>query len=91
MGCFVYTDFGVELHELAMALHIRDPEVDRLVRDLAEARRLSLTDAVKVAVRNELKRPSLAERIRPIQDEIRAWGKTGLEADKAFYDSLNDE
>ena len=74
-----------------MALHIRDPEVDRLVRDLAAARRLSLTDAIKVAVRNELRRPPLAERIKPIQDRIKAAGSTGLVADKAFYDSLNDE
>lgn len=87
----MYTAVGFLLHGAAMALHIRDPEVDRLVRDLAEARRLSLTDAIKVAVRNELKRPSLAERIKPIQDEIRAWGTAGLKADKAFYDSLNDE
>lgn len=74
-----------------MALHIRDPEVDRLVRDLAASRKIGLTEAVKMAVRNELTRPPLAERIRPIQEEVRSWGRTGLRADKAFYDSLNDE
>lgn len=74
-----------------MALHIRDEEVDRLVRDLAAQRKLSLTDAIKVAVRNELKRPSLYERIQPIRERIKAAGATGLKADKAFYDSLNDE
>jgi antitoxin VapB len=74
-----------------MALHIRDPEVDRLVRDLAEIRRISLTDAIKVAVQNELDRTSIHDRIRPIQDEVRSWGSTSLVADKAFYDSLNDE
>lgn len=74
-----------------MALHISDEEADRLVRDLAAQRGLSLTDAIKLAARNELRRPSLAERIRPIQDRIASYPKTGLKADKAFFDSLNDE
>ena len=33
----------------------------------------------------------LSERIRPIQERIKARGLTGLKADKAFYNSLNDE
>ena len=74
-----------------MALHIRDDETDRLVRHLAEVKRIGLTDAVRLAVTNELKRAPLAERIRPIQDRIAAWPDSGLKADKAFYDSLNDE
>ena len=74
-----------------MALHIRDPETDRLVRKLAEIKNVGLTEAVKLAVENELKRTSLLDRIRPIQDRIRARGATGLKADKAFYDSLNGE
>ncbi len=74
-----------------MALHIRDHETDRLVRSLAEIKKLGLTETIKLAVENELKRTSLAERIRPIQDRIAAYPKTGLKADKAFYDSLNDE
>lgn len=74
-----------------MALHIRDPETDRLVRDLAEIKRLGLTETVKLAVENELKRTSLHERIRPIQDRIAGMGRTGLKADKAFYDWLSGE
>jgi antitoxin VapB len=31
------------------------------------------------------------ERIKDITDEVASWPKTGLKADKAFYDSLNDE
>ena len=31
------------------------------------------------------------ERIRQLQDELASYPKTGLKADKAFYDSLNDE
>ena len=74
-----------------MALHIRDDGTDRLVRQLAKMKRVGLTEAVKLAVANELRRTPLAERIRPIQDRIASYPKTGLTADKAFYDSLNDE
>ena len=78
-----------------MALHIRDREADRLVRELAERRNIALTEAVKIAVRNELERdeerPSLWDRLQPLLAQIAARGSTGLEADKAFYDSLNDE
>ena len=78
-----------------MSLEIRDAETDRLVRELAERRRLAPDEAIKLAVRNELDRDppptSLWERIKPIQDRIAARPATGLVADKAFYDSLNDE
>ena len=78
-----------------MPLHIRDEEATRLVRELAAATGQTLTDAVKSAARNELdrhgKQPTRLERLRAIQDEIASWPKTGLKADKAFYDSLNDE
>ena len=76
---------------LPMALHIRDTETDRLVRSLAEIKKLGLTEAVKLAVENELKRIPLRERIRPIQDRIAAMGDTGLKADKAFFDELSGE
>lgn len=74
-----------------MALHIRDEETDRLVRSLAEIKRIGLTEAVKLAVTNEIKRVPLMERIRPIQERLAKVPRTGLKADKAFYDSLNDE
>ena len=74
-----------------MALHIRDAETDRMVRKLAAARNISLTDAIKVAVGNELDRPSPREKIKAIQDRLARMGNSGLVADKAFYDSLNDE
>lgn len=74
-----------------MALHIRDAKVDRLVRELAESRGLGLTQAVEVAVTNELKKDSVREKVRRIQDRLAAMPDSGLKADKAFYDSLNDE
>ena len=78
-----------------MAPHTRDEETDRLVRTLADRKGIALTEAVKLAVRNALRKteetPSLWERLQPLQDRVAARGSTGLEADKAFYDSLNDE
>ncbi len=77
-----------------MAFQVRDAETDRLVRELAAQEGVGLTDAVKMAVREKLdaarKRQSLLERIRPLQEEFARDPKAGLEADKAFYDSLND-
>ena len=75
-----------------MALHIRDERTDALVRELASRKGVGLTEAVREAVRNELAREKrkspLIERLKPLFDEIDALPKTGLPADKAFYDSL---
>lgn len=78
-----------------MALHIRDVEADRLVRTLAERKGIALTEAVKLAVRNELDREDrrlpLWQRLKPLHARVAARPATGLVADKAFYDALNDE
>ena len=78
-----------------MAMHITDPEIDRLVRQLAEARGISQSDAIKLAVQRELKNASLIERLRPLQDRILSQlredrPKTDAEW-KAFYDDLEGE
>lgn len=78
-----------------MAFHIRDPKTDQLVRELATKRGIGITEAVREAVENELKRERqkipLMERLKPLFDEIDALPKTGLEPDKAFYDWLSGE
>jgi antitoxin VapB len=78
-----------------MAFHVRDPETDTLVRELARKRGVGITDAIKQAVGAELKReaeePSQLDRIRAIQAEIAARGRTGFVADKAFFDWLSGE
>lgn len=78
-----------------MPLNIRSEDVNQLAEKLASHAGVSKTEAVRVALTNELRRRSerrsLAERIRPIQDALAAYPQTGLKADKAFYDSLNDE
>lgn len=74
-----------------MALLIEDDETDRLVRRFAEIKGLGPAEAVKLAIEDQLDLMSLNDRIRPIQDDVRSWPRTGLRADKAFYDSLNGE
>ena len=78
-----------------MAFHVRDAQTDTMVRELARKRGVGITDAIKIAVKAELKRDEDAvpfrERIRRIQEEVLSRPATGLQADKAFYDSLNDE
>lgn len=79
-----------------MAFHIRDPRTDKAVRELAARKGVSMTEAVREAVEGELskldedKRP-LRERIRDIQERVAAHGKTGLKADKAFFDWLSGD
>jgi len=88
-----------------MPLNIRNEEVNRLAGELAARKGVSKTEAVKLALVQALDKPfsappgqiSEAEKARriaavgKIQDRIASYPKTGLEADKAFYDSLNDE
>jgi len=42
------------------ALHITDPETDGLVRRLAASRSLGVTEAIKLAVTNELAKDGVA-------------------------------
>ena len=78
-----------------MAIHVRDPETDALVRALARKKGVQLTEAIRCAVRNELEREdqklSLWERTADIRARIASYPDTGLEADKAFYDSLYED
>lgn len=77
-----------------MAFHIRDPETDTLVRKLAERKGVGLTEAVKLAVGAELARDAAGDRlakVREIQARIAARGRSGLRADKAFFDDLSGQ
>ena len=76
-----------------MAFHVRDPETDTLVRKLARARGVGLTEAVRQAVGAELERvasePGVLDKIRALQAEIASRPRSGLRADKAFFDDLS--
>ena len=78
-----------------MPLNVRSEEVNRLAERLAVRKNINKTEAVKIALENELRRLDeavpLKERLRPLQRRILARPSTGLEADKAFYDDLSGE
>lgn len=79
-----------------MAFHVRDKETDTLVRELARKRGVGLTEAVKQAVRTELdrKEDEVARKLaamKAISDEVASWPRTGLRADKAFFDELSGD
>lgn len=78
--------------EEPLAIHVRDPKTDRLVRRLAQRKGIGLTEAIREAVENELQREeqklSLWDRTADIRARIAAYPDTGLKADKAFFDDL---
>ena len=78
-----------------MPLNIRNEAVNQLADKLAARIRTSKTEAVRLALENELRRldetAPLWKRIRPIQERVQSWPSTGLEADKAFYDELSGD
>ena len=78
-----------------MPFHVRDPEADALVRAFANEKGVGITEAIKIAIRGQMRRESedkpLIERIREFQKKVLSRPATGLEADKAFYDSLSGE
>ena len=81
------------------SLYIKDQEANALAEELAQRRGMTKTAAVKLALRRELASDATEQPIgRPLLDIMEEFWKehplgapTGLEADKAFYDSLNDE
>ena len=80
-----------------MTFYVKDPATDKAVRRLAKLKGKTLTETIREAVEFALaeqtreKKLTFLERIKPIQDRIAARGKTGLEADKAFYDELSGQ
>jgi antitoxin VapB len=79
----------------ASMLQIRNRRVVELAAKLAATRRSTKTEAVLTTLENELARiegeKSLAERLKPLQDRIASVPRTGLEADKDFYDDLSGD
>jgi len=77
-----------------MPLNIRNETVNQLAKRLAARKHITKTDAVGMALENELRRLDearpLHERLRPLQERVLARPATRLEADKAFYDELNE-
>jgi antitoxin VapB len=79
-----------------MAFHVRDPRTDELVRELARKRGVGITEAIREAVEEALEseevrskpQKSLRERLQPLLDRMDRLPRTGLAADKEFFDEL---
>jgi antitoxin VapB len=75
-----------------MAFHIRNSETERLARELARKAKLGLTEAVHVAVSNELHRLQKAvplwERTAALRKRMRGRVKDTRPVGKAFRDDL---
>jgi hypothetical protein len=73
-----------------MPLHIKDNAAREAVRHLARLRKLTLTEAVRVAYEEALEREQralpIADRLADIHARVRAAAHTGRRADKAFFD-----
>ncbi len=78
-----------------MALNIRSRQVDVLAERLAARKRVTKTEAVRIALENELRRSGenvpLWERLKPLRERVASAENTGLPADKAFFDTLSGE
>ena len=78
-----------------MTLNIRSDAVNDLAEALAIRIGSNKTDAVARALRNELQRLDdaipLRERLRPVQARVGSRPRTGMDADKTFYDELSGE
>ncbi len=79
-----------------MPFHVRDAEVDAMVRQYAEDNRVGITDAIKLAVRrardaDDKARAEKLARIDTILAEFDAVPRTGLKAGREFIDMINGD
>jgi antitoxin VapB len=79
-----------------MSFHVRDPETDALLRSYAEEKRVGIDDAIRLAVTrareaDEAAKAEKLAKVDAILAEVDSWPRTGLKADKAFFDDLNDD
>ncbi|MGV3551208.1 type II toxin-antitoxin system VapB family antitoxin [Rhizobium sp.] len=79
-----------------MALYIKDPEVNQLATQLAEARKTTKTEVIRQVLLNELARDekdTYVERAVAFARDMRAKGNPDLikTVDKAFIDSLYED
>lgn len=78
-----------------MGLSIKNQAVETLARDLARRHATGVTDIIHRALKEKADRdgaePSLWEKTAPIRERLERAGRTGLAADKAFYNMLSGE
>lgn len=81
-----------------MVIHIKDDETDRLVRELARSRGITITEAIKQAIRERLeadrlkadatKFDAVLKRLQPIFSRLDRLPRNGIRTDKTFFDEI---
>jgi antitoxin VapB len=81
-----------------MTIYLKDEATSKAVRKLAKLRGTTLTEAVRTAVVDALakehkpkRRDRVLEKLKVLQDKIAKMPRTGLQADKAFFDELSGD
>lgn len=78
-----------------MGLSIKNDAVEMLARDLARRHGTGVTEIIHRALKEKAERdvaePTLWEKLAPLRAKLDGLGRTGLEADRAFYDELSGE
>ena len=75
-----------------MTIYVKDLKTDLAIRKLAKLRGTSLTEAIRVAVEKELEGERKSKlTIEDIVARFAAMPKSGLKANKDFYDSLYED
>lgn len=80
-----------------MSIYIKNPEIDKAVRELARLRGVSLTEAIREAVEKAIGEERAQQdedflmKIHELQSQVASYPPSGNKADKAFYDWLSGE
>ncbi len=74
-----------------MPVLLKDQATEIAIRKLAKLRSTTLTEAVRVACQNELEREKLKspliDRLQDVYRQLDTYHRTGLKADKVFFDA----
>ncbi len=78
-----------------MAFYVKDPATDTVVRRLAKIKGKTLTDTIREAVEKEYANTKaskiVAEKLDALAERFSKLPRSGLEADKAFFDDLSGD
>lgn len=80
-----------------MTFYVKDPATDKVVRELAKLRGVSLTEAIRGAAEKSLgeernqRNDDFLAKIHELQKELKQFPPTGYNANKAFFDWLSGE
>ncbi len=78
-----------------MTFYVKDPATDKAVRRLAKIKGMTLTDTIREAVEKEYANSkatkSVAEKLDALAERFSKFPRSGLAADKAFFDDLSGD